>query len=200
MINQRFTKLTVLHKAGKAKNRHTQWHCQCDCGKLVTVTGDKLRSEHTKSCGCLRQLQLTTHGQSRTKIHNIWCSMLARCRDLKNHRYGGRGLTVCNEWQNFETFAHDMGQPPKGFTLERKNNDLGYSKENCEWANRKKQGRNRCDNIFIEHDGKRMTMIEWAELLNVPHRILWSRLKIYNWSIIKTLTTPIKVYHKVRLS
>ena len=89
--------------------------------------------------------RVTTHGRSRTPEHNVWHNMLQRCfnvNDTSYDNYGGRGIMVCKGWLAFENFFEDMGKRPDGLTLERKNNELGYFKENCEWATRLAQSRN----------------------------------------------------------
>lgn len=135
----------------------------------------------------------TTHGMSRTKIYNIWCKMVARCCDPGDKaydRYGGRGIGICDEWrQSFEKFYADMGDPPKGKSLDRRDNDLGYCKSNCRWATAKEQADNRRSNVCLEFGGKRMNLIQWSVQIGLPFKALWKR---YNqgWSVEEMLTIP----------
>jgi hypothetical protein len=128
--------------------------CRCDCGSVQFVGATKLKSGHSKSCGCLLS-EITAkrsfkHGHDgrgrRTRAYSIWRNMLTRCTNPKSvdfERYGGRGITICESWLKFENFLADMGEPPKDLTIDRINNDAGYFKENCAWKTRLDQARNR---------------------------------------------------------
>jgi hypothetical protein len=123
-----------------------QWRCQCDCGMIVDIFGGALRRGDTLSCGCLKREVATTHGMTGTTTYWAWQSMMQRCYNPKNawySRYGGRGINVCERWHKLENFVSDMGTRPPKLTLERINNELGYSKSNCKWATWTEQARNR---------------------------------------------------------
>uniref|UniRef100_A0A6M3JM96 Putative HNH endonuclease n=1 Tax=viral metagenome TaxID=1070528 RepID=A0A6M3JM96_9ZZZZ len=149
MIGFKFGRLTVLEDSGKKRGEFT-YKCLCDCGNIKIITGASLRSGNSKSCGCLKKellLQRTVkHGMYRTPTYNVWVSMIQRCTNQNNPRYndwGGRGITVCDRWlRSFKLFYKDMGDMPKGLTIERINNDKGYSKKNCIWATQIAQNRN----------------------------------------------------------
>jgi len=144
--------------------------------------------------GCTK-LKKRNKNNPEWKANYIWLSMRARCfnqnrKDYKN--YGGRGITVCDRWlgkNGFQNFLEDMGLPPKGTTLDRIENSENYCKENCRWATRKQQNRNKRNNRYLEYNGKRMMLCEWADYLGVKGRLLSVRLN-RGWSVEKTLSTP----------
>lgn len=149
LTKEKFGRLTVIERAENAKSGAVRWKCRCDCGKTVTVQRSNLKSGGTKSCGCLqKEISIkvnTKHGMSRTIEYITWDSMLQRCNNPKTigyKNYGFRGITICDKWLNFDGFFEDMGFKPKGLTLERRNNDLGYCKENCYYATPTEQARN----------------------------------------------------------
>ena len=140
MTGKRFGRLIVIRESLQRLSGVIAWDCLCDCGKIKSITGKSMRSGMTKSCGCLQaetiSKLLTTHGMKGSETYNVWVSMIQRCTNPKNSRYedyGGRNIAVCQKWLKFENFFKDMGTKPQGLTIERRNNDLGYFKENCSW-------------------------------------------------------------------
>ena len=136
------------------KNRSREWLCKCTCGEDIWVNANSLLTGNTTSCGCSRKGNTChlIHGyarhSSRNSTYQAWAGMRTRCRNRNGnrpHRYVKRGITVCDRCKNFEAFLEDMGDRPAGMTLERKNNNLGYSPENCCWETQTKQQRNRCN-------------------------------------------------------
>lgn len=150
LTNRRFGRLVAIEYA-KTLGGHRYWLCKCDCGNTTVIDGTKLVQKQTVSCGCYRKetskKQHTTHGMCKTPIYKAWISMKNRC-DLEGYPcskyYKDRGIIYCEEWNKFENFYHDMCKTyfPHAF-LDRINNDLGYSKENCRWITRKESNLNR---------------------------------------------------------
>ena len=142
---QRFGRLIAERKV--RGHRCTRWQCRCDCGEVRVVFVGHLTSGHTRSCGCLKTGRKTTHGKTGTRVHRAWGDMLSRCYNpnLPNFRYyGGRGITVCDRWRHsFEAFLEDMGEPPEGLSLDRKDNNGNYTPKNCRWATKSEQQKNR---------------------------------------------------------
>lgn len=144
----KYGRLTVLGYSHTIKGRGTFWNCHCDCGKQAIVNSNKLRNNHTQSCGCLGKEKLelrNSHGLSRSKEYRIWASMLQRCnnpKDKKYNDYGGRGIKVLDRWELFENFHKDMGECPDGFSLERVDVNGNYCKDNCKWETTSNQNFN----------------------------------------------------------
>ncbi len=168
---RRFGRWLVIRRNGKTPAGQAQWYCRCDCGKRSTVPGANLRQGLTQSCGCLKVEKQTKHGMSNTPMHHVWIVMRFRCEnqsDRNYHRYGGRGIKVCDRWSDFTKFLSDMGPCPPKMTLDRINNDGDYEPSNCRWATRMEQSNNTRRNRFVAHQGKTLTVSQWARELNVP--------------------------------
>jgi hypothetical protein len=162
--------------------------CVCDCGVTKRIRASSL-GRHTVSCGCYgrenasRRLKdrQTTHGETRTRLYVVWRGMIDRCERVthKNYdRYGGRGITIYPAWrESYEAFAAAVGPRPKGGTLDRIDNDLGYQPGNVRWTDASTQNRNRSNNVYIEVGGERLCVAAWAEKLGVPAWLISYRHK-----------------------
>lgn len=153
MTGRKIGKLTVISKAPQLnyKNTKARWKCKCDCGTITIVQGDNLRNGHSTSCGCNKDSsEKVTHGHKRrlctSRTYSTWRNMWNRCTNPKmdNYKYyGGRGITICDRWKDFNLFLADMGERPEGMFIDRINNNKGYSPENCKWSDRIDQGQNK---------------------------------------------------------
>lgn len=181
-----FGRLTYIADAETIRFRCGQTHrqviCQCSCGNKGVHLLNNLRRGLTKSCGCLSvevaTSSNTTHGQNSkkkgaTKTYRAWRNMISRCTNSNvngYHRYGGRGITICDRWLfSFENFLSDMGCSPKGMSIERINNNGNYEPGNCRWATQADQSNNQCTNRWIEYGGRRMTLAQWAREIGMSY-------------------------------
>lgn len=202
MIGKVFSRLTVLQSDGYIRPRKPAYLCQCECGNTARVDGGFLRSGKTKSCGCLRQetaarsvrAMNTTHGKFGTRVYQIWTMLLQRIlnpRSKEYRWYGGRGITLDERWKKFENFYADMGDPPSdAHTLDRRDNDGGYFRENCRWATSEEQANNRSNNVLITWKGDTRTLAQWAKLRGLNQCTLRRRLKS-GWPVEQALLTPV---------
>lgn len=182
LSGHKFSRLHVICEAER-KNGRRQWNCICDCGNVAVVDHRALKSGSTVSCGCFRReftaMKMTTHGyagRGRTaRIYKVWAGMLARCQIQSAsgyENYGGRGISVCKRWNEFENFLADMGEPAIGMTIERNDNNGNYEPENCRWATRLEQGENKRNNRVIDYAGASMTVAGWSRHLGISHSTL----------------------------
>lgn len=162
--------------------------CRCDCGTERQVRSDRLSRGETKSCG-----KCGVIGTRTLHEYQVWRHMRERCSNPNQwhyHRYGGRGIKVCDRWKTFANFYADMGpRPSTDHSLDRIDNDGDYSPENCRWATRHDQNRNRCNNRMFSLNGETLCLTDWATRLGIDKWSIIHRLE-RGWSLEDALTKP----------
>lgn len=183
MIGRRFGRLIVIEFIER-KLTHIFFKCKCDCGNYTVVSSNNLRRNHVQSCGCLQRERASNyhfkHGESlnKTTEYRTWKLIKYRCsniNDKKYSHYGGRGVTMCKEWmESFETFLKDMGRKPcHNYSIERIDVNGNYDKNNCKWATNYEQNRNKRNNIWLQYNGKRMVLQDWAKEIGVSYSTIY---------------------------
>lgn len=199
LSGQVFGRLKVIEYS-HTKNKRAYWKCVCECGNLHIANGKYLSCGDTTSCGCSQsEYFVTKHKEAsglKTKEYRTWRRIKNRCLNPHNNSYpiyGGRGITVCESWLNsFEKFLSDMGRAPSPkHSIDRKNNDGNYEPGNCRWATARMQNNNSSNCVFIEMDGLKLSVAEWARKFNVSYMLVYKRLR-RKWSLIDALSTPSK--------
>ena len=190
---QVFGRLTAIRRVPRDKERPgVRWLFRCSCGEEVVHRISKVLTGNTSSCGCLKKTQ-GSYSQTKHAHWRRWLGMVERCHLPSNdkfHLYGARGIKVCERWRSFPNFIEDMESSYfDGATIERVNNDGDYEPSNCKWADSKEQGRNKRNNMIIEHNGERLTLSTWAERSGMS-RVLISRRIRTGWNTALALTTP----------
>lgn len=200
-IGEKFNRLTVIGDAPYLpSNRNRRVTARCDCGAVKDYILSEVRHGKTRSCGCLQrsgECAHKTHGHTRGRKfspeYHSWASMMTRCRNPKSTHYadyGGRGIVVCERWNEFDNFLADMGPRLAGTTLEREDVNGNYDPGNCVWANNKRQSNNKRDNTFFEYGGRRQTVSEWAAEFGLAYNTLFARVQRLKWPIERALMTP----------
>lgn len=184
LSGQRFGMLTVVSRVGSVRNGASMtptWRVACDCGREKVVRASNLRAGQTKSCGCV----FIRHGMYGTPEYRAWVSMLGRCTNpsIRSYpNYGGRGIRVCPEWEDFETFFAAMGRrPTSGHSLDRIDVNGNYEPANCRWATVKEQARNKRTSHVLSVGGESATISEWAERTGIGKGTIRERLR-RGWS------------------
>lgn len=218
IAGQVFGKLTAVQWMGRKINSASRphfWKFRCECGRELCCASYSVEGGSTKSCGCSRKAP-RVHSRylpSRTPEYWVWHAMKARCEkpaDKSWSRYGGRGIRICQRWSSsFENFRSDMGPRPIGHSLDRIDNDGHYSCGTCaecaaygwtinvRWATSSAQARNKRSNVVLEHDGKRMCIVDWAKEKGLPVPTLYNRIFISGWTPEVALSTPAQSRDKI---
>lgn len=205
IIGKKYSKLTVLSEYSERTNAgKVQFNCICDCGNKVVVIGSKLINGHTKSCKCLQKIAVIktgvknrTHNKSKTPLYAVWSSMKSRCYRKNNDSYsiyGGRGIKVCDRWKHsFDNFLKDMGDRPSiNHSIDRIDNDKGYSPYNCRWATQIEQENNKRNNKKYFYNDEFLTLAEISRRLNINRNVLYNRVGRRHQDLEKV----IKLYEK----
>ncbi len=179
--------LTAVRMVGRTARGNALWECSCSCGGSTVIEAARLKLPGMRSCGCMvakrPYTKLFKHGMSTSPEWAAWKSMLERCTNPSHrwfHRYGGRGVSVCKRWSDFNNFYADMGERPKDgvrYSLDRIDNDKGYEPGNCKWATSTEQNRNRGNVIRITHDGLTLTLPEWSQKSGLHIETIRRRVK-----------------------
>lgn len=182
LTGQRFGRLVVMEMRPVPRPGRTLCLCLCDCGITTEVRANDIVGGRSTSCGCYRAELQTKHGDVKTRLHQVWVNMKSRClrpTAAGYGNYGGRGISICQEWlEDYRNFKKDMGETYKPhLTLERIDNNKGYYKENCRWATMKEQGRNRRTNRYVQTPAGTMVMVEAATLYNLTTSTIAMRIK-----------------------
>lgn len=196
LTGQRFGRLLVLERAEDRREGtkpRVMWHCLCDCGNKTIVSGASLRTGHTLSCGC----KIRKHGYShKERLYETWKNMRRRCNDPANKRYeqyGGRGIKVCSEWDEylpFRSWAMSSGYSEE-LTIDRIDVDGDYCPENCRWATLTEQMNNMTTNRNIMYNGETRTMSEWAREFGITYGAMNHRIQ-RGWSMERIQNTPLR--------
>lgn len=207
ITGQTFNRLTAIEFV-ESRNGNAYWKFQCSCGNQKVISGYNVRNGSVKSCGCLHhnkgptkfKLKGDRNEKGRPILYSIYTNMKYRCNNPnlpEYSNYGGRGIKVCDEWSNdydaFYDWAMSNGYS-ENLSIDRIDNNGDYSPFNCRWATKIVQQNNTRANIFLEYDGKRLTLAQWARELGVSYQMLRYR---YNagWDTERILTTASQRSH-----
>lgn len=198
-IGKKFGKLTVVSFGYDKKRQNNTWKCRCDCGNEIEVFPGNAKSGRVRSCGCAQIESATIHGQRYTRLYGIWVGMNRRCLNT-NHpsyqNYGGRGISVCEDWRNFETFyewAYANGYSDE-LSIDRKDVNGNYEPLNCQWATDKRQARNRRNTRLITVFGETLAVADAIEKYGkgINLNTVLKRMDKYGFSAEKALTAPLR--------
>lgn len=186
-------RLTAIQDVG-SDGRRRKWLCRCDCGNEVVCKASEINAKTRKSCGCLKREKAIAHATALKYKHGFhghplygkWKNMRRRCNnpnDKSYKNYGGRGISVCEEWNDFGAFLKWATEYKweKGLTIERIDNNKGYCPENCRFASPAEQVRNRRKTIRLEYKGETKALTEWCEIFKLNKRTCYGRLHYYGW-------------------
>jgi hypothetical protein len=186
LVGSVFKRLTVL-SIDQKRGKETYWNCKCTCGNLKSIAEKNLRWGGSGSCGCLNKERSSIAnrrhghiiGHIKTTTYLRWRCMRGRClneNDASYHDYGGRGIKISPKWDLFQNFLSDMGECPKGFSLERRDPNKDYSHENCHWIPLLHQQRNKRNTRWVELDGNRVCASVAAEIIGIKYPVFYNLL------------------------
>ncbi len=197
LTGQKFGRLTAMERI--QGNQRSLWMCKCECGGTKIVSLGNLKSGAVRSCGCLARETTRDrsfkHGETKTRLWWIWCGMRQRCEKVNNKdysRYGGRGITVCNEWHEYASFrdwAMSNGYSAD-LTIDRIDNDGCYCPDNCRWVSALAQDNNRRNNHTMTYNGETHTISEWGRITGISPKTILYRINA-GWPIDSITTKPV---------
>ena len=213
LTGEHFGRLTVIEYIGRVSDskgrKKSMWKCKCDCGNYTECSSNDLKNKRnpTRSCGCLRKETwskiITKHGRCKHRLYGIWQGMKSRCYREKDPRYethGGRGIIICEEWtgehgfENFYNWAINNGWDDKKGrkvqSIDRINNDLPYSPDNCKFSTSLEQAQHTTRSRFIEYNGEIHTIAEWERITGLGRGCIEQRITKLGWNAEKAITTP----------
>lgn len=203
LTGKKFGHLTVLEKAGSdPKRAEWRWLCKCECGNLTIVPSYRLRHGGVTSCGCHQYDRnfCSKKAKNYPRLYRIYRGMKTRCTNPKYlywDRYGGRGISICDEWQNFDNFCdwalssgYEESKRCPALSIDRIDVDKGYSPDNCRWATATQQANNTSRNHLISAFGKTMTIAEWARETGIKDRTIYHRVAEYGWTPEEAVSIP----------
>ena len=206
LTGKRFGRLLVIRRQGTSKHKKPLWLCVCDCGNYCIKESSLLLKGKTTSCGCYHKETVKglfeTHCMSKTRLHKLWLHVKERCfnKNSKAYKYyGGRGITVCDEWRDdFQAFydwamknGYDETAPRGQCTIDRIDVDGNYKPDNCRFVSEKTQANNKTNNVRLTHNGETHTLAEWSDILNINYQTLCGRLQ-RGLSTDKVLSATVK--------
>lgn len=199
-IGCRYGKLIILGDAERSFCGARMWKWKCDCGSKGSSQMCAIKNGATKSCGCYaRSIDRKVPGsRGSNPLYLVWRTMHDRCNlpSVKAYKhYGGRGISVCDRWNNFDIFVKDMGPRPEGGTLDRKDNNGNYEPSNCRWATHKEQMNNMRKNVLIPVNGEMLTIAQASERFFIPYPRLYARIK-KGWPVQKAISLSYHQRHK----
>ncbi len=197
--------LTVIGPySRRGSQKRIYWLCRCACGVEKEINAYSLSSGRQVSCGCYGPVSSSqrnsTHRLTGTHEYIVWSGIKSRClyegNKVSYAKYGGRGITVCQRWEeSFEAFLADMGKAPsRKHSIDRIDNSLGYSPENCRWATSQEQANNRRSNVFLTFRGQTKTIADWGREVGISPLTIRQRLTREDWSVERALTEPVRKF------
>lgn len=191
-----YNKLTLLHRLHNVKKQHPRYLCICDCGNLYIGDIYDIKNGHTTSCGCARKGINKTHGFRYTRQYEVWCGIKKRCYNSKSKsykNYGGRGITMCDEWKNdfkaFYDWSIENGYKDN-LSIDRIDVNGNYEPSNCRWVDRLTQANNKRDTRWVTFNSKTQSLSDWCRELNLNYRRCLYRLN-HNYEV-KEVFNPCK--------
>ncbi|MDD3229598.1 MAG: hypothetical protein PHE09_10320 [Oscillospiraceae bacterium] len=205
ITGNRYGSLVALSRV-ENRGKDTAWLCLCDCGNKTVVKTPNLKNGHTKSCGCLKEKTSyrnnIKHGLSQNnghiaKLYKLWSGIKDRCLNINNphyKEYGGRGILICEDWvsdyEAFHKWAVSNGYK-ECLSIDRVNNNKGYSPDNCRFVTMTEQNRNKRNNITVEYRGRKMVLSELSEICGVNYKTLYKRV-MSGWSVKDAAERPVR--------